>query len=96
MQAEIPNQTDVPARFIDTNVGWYVLTRETADLGPYISLSEAKRALSRHIRQHQYTSNRPAYHSFDGFHIHDPQACRKVNCGRCAEAAWVEQKLMNG
>lgn len=96
MQETVANQAEIPPRFIDTNVGWYVLTRESEDLGPYPSLSEAKRALSRHIRLHADISNRPRYHSFNGFHVHDAQTCRKVNGGRCAEAAFVEQKYLSG
>lgn len=96
MQADLESKTELSARFIETNVGWYVLTREEADLGPYVSLSEAKRALSRHIKSFEHTASRPAYDSFCGFHLHDPQTCRKTNCGRCAEAASIEQKYLSG
>ncbi|MDX1457250.1 MAG: hypothetical protein R3276_06650 [Marinobacter sp.] len=87
---------ELPKRFVDTSVGWYVLTRERADLGPYVSLSEAKRALSRHLKQHQSIANRSPYASFSGFHVHDPQTCHKVNCGLCAEAALLEEKMSSG
>lgn len=96
MQKEQTIETDLPARFIETDIGWYVLTREETDLGPYPSLSEAKRALSHHLEQYLNSPSRPAYDSFNGFHIHDPQTCRKTNCGLCAEAQSVEQKWLAG
>jgi len=86
----------LPNRFVETSVGWYVLTRERADLGPYTSLSEAKRALSRHLKQHERVANRSPYASFSGFYLHDPQMCHKINCGRCAEADAMAQKMNSG
>lgn len=87
---------NLPARFVETDVGWYVLTREDTDLGPYPSLSEAKRALSLHLEQHHDKPGRSAHNTFNGFHIHDPQSCNKANCGLCAEAQSVEQKWLMG
>ncbi|SDW37414.1 DUF6316 family protein [Marinobacter mobilis] len=87
---------DLPARFVETDVGWYVLTREETDLGPYPSLSEAKRALSLHLEQYLDKPGRPAYDSFNGFHMHDPQICKKTNCGLCAEAQSIVQKWSIG
>ncbi|MDX1756533.1 MAG: hypothetical protein R3175_10770 [Marinobacter sp.] len=91
-----PEVAELPNRFIDTSVGWYVLTRERADLGPYVSLSEAKSALSRHLKQHQSVTSRSPYASFSGFDVHDPQTCHKINCGRCAEAALLEERMTSG
>lgn len=96
MPEKLETSENLPARFVETDVGWYVLTREDSDLGPYPSLSEAKRALSHHLDQHQHTPGRPAYDSFSGFHMHDPQSCKKTNCGLCAEAQAIEQKWSAG
>ena len=74
------------SRFIKTPFGWYALTREPSDLGPFPTESQALRALTDHIRIHKGLNPRDPDNRYSGFTIHDTETCAKNNCGRCAEA----------
>ncbi|MBD3641298.1 MAG: hypothetical protein HUJ18_09930 [Marinobacter sp.] len=75
-----------PRRFVKTPVGWYALTREPYDLGPFPTKPEAFTALNAHIRLHAGLNRRNPDDRFTGFSVHDAGTCAKNNCGRCAEA----------
>lgn len=75
-----------PSRFVETPFGWYALTREPSDLGPFPTKSQASNALVDHIRLHTGLNPRNPEDHYSGFTVHDPENCAKNNCGRCAEA----------
>ncbi|MBW4933961.1 DUF6316 family protein [Marinobacter sp. F4206] len=72
-------------RLMHTLYGWYALTREQADLGPFATPKEASHALSRHIRAYRGLNNRTPG-TMKGVHLHDADQCSKTNCGLCVEA----------
>ncbi|SFL94965.1 DUF6316 family protein [Marinobacter zhejiangensis] len=72
-------------RFLKTIVGWYALTREPYDLGPFPTRREADEALVRHIRVHRGINTRSAIPGNPEVYVHDSTSCAKQNCGRCAE-----------
>jgi len=74
------------SRFIQTPFGWYALTREPSDLGPFPTQSQASIALADHVRLHRGLNPRNPEDGYCGFSLHDPENCVKNNCGRCAEA----------
>lgn len=81
--------TDVefdPRRFVHTPFGWYALTREPSDLGPFPTKPQASSALADHIKLHMGLNSRNPEDRYSGFTVHDPDTCPKNNCGRCAEA----------
>lgn len=75
-----------PRRFLHTPFGWYALTREPSDLGPFRTKPEASKALADHIKLHKGLNARNPEDCYSGFTVHDPESCGKNNCGRCAEA----------
>lgn len=72
-------------RFLDTPTGWFALTRESYDLGPFPTQAQAVTALAGHIRVHRGMNDRPAGTPGCLPHVHDSNNCSKHNCGRCAE-----------
>ena len=72
-------------RFLHTPIGWYALTRESYDLGPFPTREQAVTALAGHIRAHRGVNDRPSESAGDLPHVHDSSSCGKHNCGRCAE-----------
>lgn len=79
-------------RLIHTVYGWYALTREQTDLGPFDSPNEASYALSRHIRMHKGLNQRPLGRP-QQMHLHDPDQCTKNNCALCVEARVFRHSL---
>lgn len=94
MRADTPEQSFDSSRFVKTAIGWYALTREQSDLGPFPSKEEAIRALSRHLQIYKGIHNRAADHQYTGFTLHDPETCAKTNCGLCAEASILRQSMI--
>ncbi|MEX2473615.1 hypothetical protein [Marinobacter sp.] len=72
-------------RLLHTAFGWYALTREPSDLGPFPSSEEATVALERHIRAFRGVT-RQRQNSVQGMSLHDSASCSRNNCGLCAEA----------
>lgn len=81
---KINPQSD-PRRFVKTPAGWYALTREPYDLGPFPTKPQAHAALEAHIKLHAGLNPRDPGHRYSGFSVHDSETCVKNNCGRCAE-----------
>ncbi|MGM0766847.1 MAG: DUF6316 family protein [Pseudomonadota bacterium] len=81
-------------RLIHTAFGWYALTREQSDLGPFLSQQEASSALSRHIRIYRGINVRGDSAPHSGLSLHDSANCQKSNCALCAEAYVLRQTLI--
>lgn len=74
-------------RFTQTRQGWYVKTREVADLGPYSSVSAAKKALSGYIAALSKLPKRLQSTEFKlGMSVHDAATCQKRQCVECIDA----------
>lgn len=86
MRTDTITQTFHADRLVHTAIGWYAMTREAYDLGPFQSRQEANDALVRHIRVHKGLNTRAASDEFCGIGLHDTDFCAKSNCARCAEA----------
>ncbi len=93
------NDTKIPEnhvnRLVHTAFGWYAMTREQSDLGPFASQQEASLALSRHIRVYKGVNTRSegdVRHA--GMSLHDTAHCSKSNCALCAEAYILNQSLI--
>ncbi|MBW7470645.1 DUF6316 family protein [Marinobacter sp. M216] len=72
-------------RLMHTLYGWYALTREQADLGPFATSKEASDALSCHIKAYKGLNKRTPG-ALKAVHLHDADQCSKTNCGLCVEA----------
>lgn len=70
-------------RFLKTEAGWMVRTREDRNLGPFRDRESAARALANHIRVANYTESAIVP---EGFEIHDVSRCRTPDCPACEEA----------
>ncbi|MBS8240566.1 hypothetical protein DYI22_08605 [Marinobacter lipolyticus] len=81
-------------RLVHTAFGWYAMTREQSDLGPFASQQEASNALSRHIRVYRGVNIRGDGAAHSGLSLHDSASCRKSNCALCAEAHVLRQTLV--
>ncbi|MEQ9544590.1 MAG: DUF6316 family protein [Marinobacter sp.] len=83
-------------RLIHTAFGWYALTREQSDLGPFSSKQEASEALSRHIHIYKGVNTRTdsADKPHSGISLHDSAHCHKTNCALCAEAYIIRQGMV--
>lgn len=83
-------------RLVHTAFGWYALTREQSDLGPFPSKQEASQALSRHIRVYKGVNTRSESDNkaHSGISLHDSAHCPKSNCALCAEAYVLRQGLV--
>ena len=86
--------SDHANRLVHTAFGWYAMTREQSDLGPFISQDEAARALSRHSRVYQGVNVRGDSAPHTGLSLHDSASCQKSNCALCAEAYILRQTLV--
>lgn len=93
MRADTELQSDNARRLIETPDGWYVLTREQSDLGPFRTPEDADTALKGHLRAYRGISNRTPDETYTGFSLHDSEGCSKTNCGRCAEALAIRNAL---
>lgn len=71
-------------RLIETPIGWFALTREASDLGPFPNPALASEALTCHIKAYKGV-NRRSDQPLRQIHIHDSSNCLKDNCGLCAE-----------
>lgn len=78
-------------RFMRTEAGWLVRTREDRNLGPFRDKESAERALSNHIRVSNYTATAIVP---EGFEIHDVARCRTANCPACDEARAALSSLL--
>lgn len=89
--------TSIPSkhqdRLIHTLYGWYALTREPSDLGPFDTADSASRALSGHIKVFKGLNTRPTGNP-KRIHLHDADQCTRTNCGLCVEARIVQESLM--
>ncbi|SDW30653.1 DUF6316 family protein [Marinobacter mobilis] len=91
------NNNNVPQpfpseRFLETHLGWFAMTREKNDLGPFATRGEAEEALRAHIRVFAGLNDRelnPVYH---GIGVHDSSHCTKTHCARCID----EKAFMQG
>lgn len=70
-------------RYLRTEAGWLVRTREGRKLGPFPDRDAAERALANHIRVANYTASAMVP---EGFEIHDVSRCRIAGCADCEEA----------
>lgn len=77
------------SRLLQTPIGWYALTRENYDLGPFPTRQAAATALERHILVYRGINERPTEPWAPQLHVHDSTSCGKQNCGRCVEASSV-------
>ena len=76
------------SRFVSTQQGWFVKTRENQDLGPFESRSMAQEALSQFIKHRARASSREQSDDYKlGYSVHDVQACTREVCAVCIEAA---------
>ncbi|MDX1636233.1 MAG: DUF6316 family protein [Marinobacter sp.] len=69
-------------RFLRTDEGWIVRTREGRNLGPFQDRDAADRALAHHIRVANYTASAMMP---EGYEIHDVTRCRIAGCADCEE-----------
>lgn len=76
-----------PSRIVKTHIGWFALTREQDDLGPFSSEELAEDALYEYLKRVEPNRSR-AYSPFSscGVLIHDSEACSKRHCAFCIEA----------
>ena len=83
-------------RLIHTAFGWYALTREQSDLGPFPSKYEASKALTRHIQMYKGVNTRDNRDGkpHSGISLHDSAHCDKTNCALCAEAYILRQGMI--
>jgi len=81
-------------RMVHTAYGWYAMTREQSDLGPFTNPQDASLALSRHIRAYQGVNVRHDSTPHAGLSVHDSSSCQKSNCALCAEAHILRQTLV--
>jgi hypothetical protein len=96
MRAEPNIPSSHEKRLIHTAFGWYALTREQSDLGPFHSIKEASEALTRHIRAYKGVNTRNDRHGkpHSGISLHDSAHCDKTNCALCAEAYILHQTMI--
>lgn len=92
MRTDTPLPSKHQDRLIHTLYGWYALTREQADLGPFDTPDKASRALSQHIRVFRGLNLRPQGNP-EKMHLHDADQCMKTNCGLCVEARVLSQTM---
>lgn len=78
-------------RFMKTEAGWLVRTREDRNLGPFRDKESAERALNNHIRVANYTATAIVP---EGFEIHDVTRCRTAGCADCEEARAALSELI--
>ncbi|MGP9833495.1 DUF6316 family protein [Marinobacter sp. NSM] len=75
------------SRLVSTSVGWFALTREEEDLGPFATELLAETALNEYLQSVPQRDTRefsPRLES--GVLIHDTETCRKRHCAFCIEA----------
>lgn len=96
MRTDTTIPPDHANRLLHTAFGWYAITREQSDLGPFISKKEASRALTRHIHVYRGVNTRRASDgtAHSGISLHDSTHCPKSNCALCAEAYILRQSLV--
>lgn len=92
MRTDTPIPSKHRDRLIHTVYGWYALTREQSDLGPFETPDKASRALSQHIRVFRGLNLRPQGNPKE-MHLHDADQCMKTNCGLCVEARVLSQSM---
>lgn len=91
-------QCDPPrtSRFVATQRGWFVKTRENFDLGPFESRSMAQEALSQFIKKRAQARVREQAEDYKlGYSVHDVEACTRENCAVCIEAAEKAAAIRN-
>lgn len=93
MRADTPIPSEHQDRLIHTLYGWYALTREQSDLGPFDTAERASRALSRHIKVYRGINPRTP-ETPKRMHLHDADQCTRTNCGLCVEARILRHSLM--
>lgn len=93
MRTDTPIPSKHQSRLIHTLYGWYALTREQSDLGPFDTAGKASLALSRHIRVFKGLNSRVPG-SPKQMYLHDPDQCTRTNCGLCVEAGILRESLM--
>lgn len=89
--------TSIPSqhrgRLLHTIYGWYALTREQSDLGPFETAGEASRALTRHLHIYKGLNQRDS-NSGARMHLHDTEHCERSNCALCVEARVAQQSML--
>lgn len=85
-----------PSRIIKTQIGWFALTREQDDLGPFPSEQVAEDALSEYLKHVEPNYSRE-YSPFSscGVLIHDSNICKKRHCAFCIEASVLAEDNWN-
>ncbi|BEH15181.1 hypothetical protein [Marinobacter shengliensis] len=75
------------SRLVNTSVGWFALTRDEDDLGPFATELQAEAALRDYLQTVQPRESRefsPVLSS--GVLLHDTETCKKRHCAFCIEA----------
>ncbi|MBY6192917.1 hypothetical protein KUV78_03815 [Marinobacter hydrocarbonoclasticus] len=85
-----------PSRIVKTHIGWFALTREQDDLGPFPSEELAEDALHEYLKRVEPNRSR-AYSPFSscGVLIHDSETCSKRHCAFCIEARVLAEDNWN-
>lgn len=80
------------SRIVQTHIGWFALTREQDDLGPFPSEGLAEDALHEYLKRVEPNRSR-AYSPFFscGVLIHDSETCSKQHCAFCIEARFLAE-----
>ena len=80
------------SRIVQTHIGWFALTREQDDLGPFPSEGLAEDALHEYLKRVEPNRSR-AYSPFSscGVLIHDSETCSKQHCAFCIEARFLAE-----
>lgn len=75
-------------RYVETQSGWWVRTRELLDIGPFIDRESADTALRNYISRVPKRDSRRNSSVFSyGMEIHEAVNCRIANCAICLEAS---------
>ncbi len=93
MRTGTPIPSEHRGRLLHTVYGWYALTREKSDLGPFDSAEKASRALTRHIHIYRGLNNRNPDDKAR-MHLHDSEHCSRTNCALCVEAKVAQHSMM--
>ncbi|KPQ29079.1 MAG: hypothetical protein HLUCCX14_07335 [Marinobacter excellens HL-55] len=75
------------SRLVSTSVGWFALTRDEGDLGPFATEILAETALHEYLQSVPPRDIREFAPKLDnGVLIHDTETCKKRHCAFCIEA----------
>ncbi|WP_138435087.1 hypothetical protein [Marinobacter shengliensis] len=75
------------SRLVSTSVGWFALTRDEDDLGPFATELLAEEALQDYLQTVAPREAREFSPVLDnGVLLHDTESCKKRHCAFCIEA----------